>query len=489
MSHLLANAEIPTGCRPPAIVEGRETDLWVDGRKEGSNRGSRDGVPVAITRGKEMVETNPSSSNQPNQHEVDDDSVSGHHQIVATSSANRAAYVSEGSIDPILDQSLSNGAAVQPFEGVDVEITDDELVYEEEHDVVSSKPIVPFEGMEFDTIDEARRVYNAYAFKMGFSIRIGSSRSSRVTKQLIRKEFECSHARITPGEKEESASSNASSSAAATSKKKSAIAVMTTATRKRSTLKKADCKAHMAMGLRNGRWRVVVFQAEHTHPLVKIKGRVMQLRSHRRISWADYELLKTLHHRNISTMQIMAVLGDFHGGVGNLTFNSKDVSNMRTHLRAGLRYRDMDAVLEYIQKLQAESPSFFYAIKLDAENAVRGLFWVDGRSRELYKCFRDCIFFDTTFCTNRYNMPFAPIVGINNHAQSILLGCALLPDETTETFVWVLQTLKDAMGGIAPTNIMTDQDRAMKAAIAQMSLTIASTSSSLQRSLRRCGIT
>ena len=62
MSHLLANAEIPTGCRPPPIVEGRETDLWVDGRKEGS----RDGVParVAITRGKEIVETNPSSSNQ-----------------------------------------------------------------------------------------------------------------------------------------------------------------------------------------------------------------------------------------------------------------------------------------------------------------------------------------------------------------------------------------------------------------------------------------
>ena len=65
-------------------------------------------------------------------------------------------------------------------------------------------------------------------------------------------------------------------------------------------------------------------------------------------------------------------------------------------------------------------------------------------------------------------MPFAPIVGINNHTQSILLGCTLLSDETTETFVWVLQTLKATMGGMAPTNIMTDQGRAMKAAIAQV---------------------
>jgi hypothetical protein len=235
-------------------------------------------------------------------------------------------------MDPDLDQSLSHGAEGQQFEDVEVQISDDEVVYEEEKDVVSSQSVVPFEGMEFDTLDEARRVYNAYAFKMRFSIRIGSSRSSHVSKQVIQEEFECLHARITPTEKEDSASSNTSSVATTASKKKSANAVMTTATRKRITLKKADCKAHMAVGLRGGRWKVVVFQVEHTHPMVKIKGRVRQLRSHRRISWADYELLKTLHHQNISTMQIMLVLGDFHGGVGNLTFNSKDVSNMRTHV-------------------------------------------------------------------------------------------------------------------------------------------------------------
>lgn len=204
-----------------------------------------------------------------------------------------------------------------------MDIVDDEVVYQEEEDVVSSQPVVPYEGMEFDTLDEARKAYNDYAFKMGFSIRVASSRTSCVSKQLIRKEFECSLARIPASQNEESAScqgTRASGSATsnvlvATSKKKSTIAVMTTTTRKRSILKKANCKAHMAVGLRDGKWRVVVFQKEHTHPLVKIKGRVKQLRSHRRISWADYELLKTLHHRNISTMQIMGVLGDFHGGL------------------------------------------------------------------------------------------------------------------------------------------------------------------------------
>ncbi|RCV18501.1 hypothetical protein SETIT_3G305900v2 [Setaria italica] len=197
--------------------------------------------------------------------------------------------------------------------------------------------------MEFDTIQEARRVYNEYAMKLGFNIRVASSRNSNVTKELIRKEWECSHARkpALDGEDdgEENTSASTSTNDTATlvgSKKRAATAVLTTATRKRNTIKKLNCKAHMAVGLRNARWRVIVMQPDHTHPMVKAIGVRKHLRSHRSISWADYELLKTLHHRNISTPQIMGVLADFHEGLGNLTFSSKDVSNMRTHLRGGL---------------------------------------------------------------------------------------------------------------------------------------------------------
>jgi len=194
---------------------------------------------------------------------------------------------------------------------------------------------VPFVGVEFDSVEEARRVYNAYAFKMGFSIRVASSRNSSVTKELIRKEFECTHARRPDSEQEDNTSTSTATNGvskakaskrksltkdvaqAKASKKKSSSAVPTTASKKCNTAKKYDCKAHMAIDLRDGKWRVVVMKAEHTHPLVKQIGRRKQLRSPRRILFADYELLKTLHHRNISTMQIMVVLSDFHGGIGN----------------------------------------------------------------------------------------------------------------------------------------------------------------------------
>jgi hypothetical protein len=103
-------------------------------------------------------------------------------------------------------------------------------------------------------------------------------------------------------------------------------------------------------------------------------------------------------------------------------------------LRADVLERDMSMTIEYFEKRQAESPHFFYATQLDATKAIRVIFWVNGRTRSLYPKYKDCAFFDTTFSTNKYNLPFAPIVGINNDLHTVVLGCALLPNETIETF-------------------------------------------------------
>ncbi|XP_042962576.1 protein FAR1-RELATED SEQUENCE 5-like [Carya illinoinensis] len=63
-------------------------------------------------------------------------------------------------------------------------------------------------------------------------------------------------------------------------------------------------------------------------------------------------------------------------------------------------------------------------------------------------------------------MPFAPFVSVNHHGQSILLGAGLISSEDTETFVWLFKTWLQCMDGNAPKAIITDQDRAMKNAIA-----------------------
>ena len=65
-------------------------------------------------------------------------------------------------------------------------------------------------------------------------------------------------------------------------------------------------------------------------------------------------------------------------------------------------------------------------------------------------------------------MPFALFTGVDHHRQSILFGSALLKNEVEDTFVWLFETWLEAMGGKAPISIITNQDLAMRPAVAKV---------------------
>ena len=122
--------------------------------------------------------------------------------------------------------------------------------------------------------------------------------------------------------------------------------------------------------------------------------------------------------------------------------------------------------LEYFKKKQTDDPMFYFDFKVDKKtNTVENIFWCDATSRRMYDLYGDCISFDTTFKTNRYNMPFAPFVGVTGHGDNCLFGCAILQNESAETFEWLFRTFLKCMGGKCPKTIITDQDAAMAKAI------------------------
>jgi hypothetical protein len=51
-----------------------------------------------------------------------------------------------------------------------------------------------------------------------------------------------------------------------------------------------------------------------------------------------------------------------------------------------------------------------------------------------YMDFGDAMCFDTTHKTNIYEKPLGMFVGSNHHLQNTIFACALLGDETGETF-------------------------------------------------------
>lgn len=139
-----------------------------------------------------------------------------------------------------------------------------------------------------------------------------------------------------------------------------------------------------------------------------------------------------------------------------------NMSNRQRNLGPGVQY-----LLEYLKRIQAERPGFFYAIEGDNERSGN-VFWADSTSQENYSYFGDTVRIDTSYRTNRSKIPFVMFTGINHHAQPVLFGCALLLNESENTFIWLLQTWLQAMSGHSPVSVTSDPDRLIQMAVAQV---------------------
>jgi len=153
----------------------------------------------------------------------------------------------------------------------------------------------------------------------------------------------------------------------------------------------------------------------------------------------------------------------YTGGYENLDFVECGVKNYLGVKRRALRKNgDDQALLNHFSRMRELNNNFFYEIDLDSEDHIQNIFWADARSRSACHDFGDVVSFDTTYLTNKYDMPFTPFVGINHHGQSILLECELLSKEDTSTFVWLFNVWLKCMSNKAPHGIVTDQCKAMQ---------------------------
>ncbi|XP_022842001.1 protein FAR-RED IMPAIRED RESPONSE 1-like [Olea europaea var. sylvestris] len=213
-----------------------------------------------------------------------------------------------------------------------------------------------------------------------------------------------------------------------------------------------------------GIWRINKVHLDHNHKTSPSKSRLYrynrELSAHvkRRLKVNDMAGIPLQKSFNSAVVEV--------GGYENLSCIKKDCRNYVEKVRClRLGKGDASALQSYFCKMQAQCSGFYFSIDLDDDLRLKNVFWTDYRSRQAFKEFGDVITFDTTYLTNKYDMSFAPFVGVNHHGQSTLLGCGLVSNEDTETFVWLFRTWLQSMHGQAPHGIVTDQDRAMQNAI------------------------
>ncbi|KAG6627411.1 hypothetical protein CIPAW_15G125700 [Carya illinoinensis] len=164
-------------------------------------------------------------------------------------------------------------------------------------------------------------------------------------------------------------------------------------------------------------------------------------RCNREVSDAVKRVLNTNDLAGIRASKSYGSLVVGAGGFENLPFLEKDCCNYidkARHLRLGAG--GAGALQQYFLRMQYKNPGFFYMMDIDDDGRLKNVFWADPRSRAAFH--------------------------VNHHGQSILLGAGLISSEDTETFVWLFKTWLQCMDGNAPKAIITDQDRAMKNAIA-----------------------
>ena len=312
--------------------------------------------------------------------------------------------------------------------------------------------------MQFDNRDVAQHFFNFYAFLAGFKVAI--TRTTRTTtkkrnNEVVKMEMRCTRHRKEKGPKsleQEEADIDKD------------VGKKPVRKRKTSVQHKSGCPCVMMVKEEGPKWKVKTLDLDHNHDL-RPGDRDNLFSGHKYMTNMEKGLIRTLNDNNIPTRQMFSILSYLRGGLTALPMKKKDISNYRTKLNRELKGSDMTKILEYFRKRQSEDASFFYKLDLNDDKRVRNLFWTDSCCMKYYVEYGECVSFDTTYMTNRYNLPFAPFVGITGHAQSYLFGCAFLHDETIETFKWVFESFLKAMGGKHPKTIITDQDKAMQSAI------------------------
>ncbi|KAL5723738.1 hypothetical protein ACHQM5_007099 [Ranunculus cassubicifolius] len=313
--------------------------------------------------------------------------------------------------------------------------SDQELVLVEsnarkEADLANFGDIV-YEGMMFESEEEAYEKYNELARKMGFSVR--KSKTYRRADGSVRcRMFVCFRQGF-----------RAKDSRYPYVKKE------------RKGLRTGCMARMMIKNERPDEWIVSELVFEHNHPL-EDPEKTFTLRSHRKVEdGVKGEKSDIVGFQPAENFDSMSQHIQEHEPADTPHVDCE--SYLQKRRREELGPDGASEILEYFTKKQLENPTFFNATMVDDENEMTNFFWSDAMSIIDYNHFGDVVVLDTTYRTSKFSRPFALFAGVNHQKQTVVFGSALLIDESIESFVWLFDTWMKAMSGKKPKTILTDQ--------------------------------
>nr|XP_051196504.1 protein FAR1-RELATED SEQUENCE 5-like [Lolium perenne] len=306
-----------------------------------------------------------------------------------------------------------------------------------------SEASTPTVGMEFDSKDDAFFFFAVYARRVGFAIKKDTSYESRKTNEITRQTFACNRCRDDT--------------------------YVDSALRQRRTSRivQTKCKVRMFVKEYRGKWSISNVRLEHNHNLAPSEWIVRFMKCHRSMSASDKTLIHILQETRVPPRNIMKIFRKTRGSFRAVPFDTKNLENELAKERKKIKNRNIEELLLLFKEAREKMPGFRHSLDVDSDNRVKSIFWTDQIGRANYSKFGHFVSFDTTFSTNQYGMPFAPILGVDNYGKTVVFGVGLLEDERADTFKWLFEEFLSAMDNKHPETIITDQDVAMRIAISK----------------------
>ncbi|XP_050369199.1 protein FAR1-RELATED SEQUENCE 5-like [Argentina anserina] len=230
---------------------------------------------------------------------------------------------------------------------------------------------------------------------------------------------------------------------------------------------RCSCQARLTVRLCTKRmvYYASEFTTEHNHELTRPEHRHF-MPSHRHVS--DYDLAQVNTLRKVSVKPCLAYEYLVHqaGGHEFVGFTLRDLYNkMQGERKEIMIDGDAQSSIMWMNTQALRDPQFYCIFNVDEEGRLANMFWRDEQSLADYNAFGDVLIIDSTYKTNIYEKPLAVFVGTNNHRATVLFGCALLADETEETYMWAVTAFLTSMYGKKPISVITDSDDSMRNAV------------------------
>lgn len=301
-------------------------------------------------------------------------------------------------------------------------------------------------GLKRESVEEIYDLYCNHAREVGFSVRKSTTRTNR-DGIVVEKYYVCSC--------EGSSRPTTSSSTNQGEPKK-----------RKMSITRTECRASLRAKMNgDGLFEIIDHNTIHNHTLTREKWSRMH-RSERLNSSEKSSVIEDMispDMRASDSFRYMAKDAVGEEYVGHTMIDHNNFAN-KLKIRA-IEGGDAQTLIDTLSKLCAEDHDFFFRVKLDAEGRLCNVFWRDSMMKENYGIYGDVVVFDTTYRTNKYNLIFAPFVGVNNHWKNVMFGCAFITVEKAESFEWLFEVFKKSMGGQSPVSLFTDQDLAIEKAI------------------------